>query len=156
MTTADDVARQYRHWAERLMRSMRIQRQRAYAKGEHASHDAEIYTLLLANYVSLVYRAAGRRKDEPDPIHPDVVQLSHDLEHRFPRLRRFRNFHGHPPFPEHTPDEVTWSGFSDGVWALLADGGAVPIADIELDHDFVEDVHDKLLTALDAVVDPPT
>jgi hypothetical protein len=81
-------AEQYEFIAARLMRALRIQRDRVNQGGEHASHDAEVYALYLANFRSLVYWAAGRRDDEPTPIDLDLVPLSQEINARWPRLRR--------------------------------------------------------------------
>ena len=151
---AVDEARQYRHYADRLMRGLRIQHERANGGGNPwASHDAELYSTLLANYSALLYRAGGRRTDEPDALHPDLESLSVELDTRFPRLRNFRNFLSHPPKPMLLDDEETWHLFSDGPMAALKDGGAEYIVDVEMDHDYVELVHRRFLRMLDDVID---
>lgn len=149
-----DQAGQYRHFANRLMRGMTVQRERALANGEYAAHDADMYARLLADYASLVYQAAGLRTAHPGSLSPDLVACSDDLEQSFPRLRRFRNFLGHPPFAEFEADEETWFSFNDGPVAMLSDGRAEPIVDIELDHARVESIHAEVIAILDEVIGP--
>ncbi|MCU1358808.1 MAG: hypothetical protein JWN99_97 [Ilumatobacteraceae bacterium] len=108
-----------------------------------------MYTLLLANFEALVYRAAGLRADEPEPVDPSFPNLYLRIKQRFPRLRRWRNYLGHPPFLQLEGNEHGWATFDDGVWALLDDGTAESIVDIEIDHLVVRRFVDELIVCLE-------
>lgn len=112
-----------------------------------------MYTTILASYSALIYRAAGKRKDEPTPIDPEVAALSDELEARFPRLRNFRNLLQHPPIAMMLDDEQSWHLFSDGPMVMLNDGGAAYIVDVEMDHDFVMQLHRRFLRIVNRAID---
>jgi hypothetical protein len=76
------------------------------------------------------------------------VTLSEGFDRRFPRLRSFRNYCGHPPIPKLEADEVSWHRFSDGIMTLLSDGRVEYIVDAESDHQFVRWTHMQFVAAV--------
>ena len=83
--------------------------------------------------------------------HENAVQgageVHDEMLERWPLLPEVRNWWIHARGMEWT----TW--FSDGVYRLQPDGGAVPVIDVKDDHEDVERIYDRLCLALGPLPD---
>lgn len=90
----------FAQWAKHLRRALRLQWDRIEADPYRADVDIDViqFAQAAAHLQSLLYRAAGLRKDEAICYRQDCATLYDRVHVAVPLLREFRNFLAHPPF----------------------------------------------------------
>lgn len=128
-----------RWYCDLAVEAARLQHRRLQ-DGETSRPDVDFYVLSVWRLLELARQASDN----------DVVgarQIHNDMLARWPLLPEVRNWWIHARAMEWT----TW--FSDGIYRLQPDGGAVPVIDVLEDHGDVEHFYDQLCHALGPLPD---
>lgn len=128
-----------RWYCTHAIEAARLQRQRVL-RTEALRYDLDFYLLCVWRLYELA-RQAGKLKVA------DATTLQNEMRQRWPLLDEVRNWWTHAK-------KIEWtSWFSDGIYRLHPDGTAVPVIDVEDDHQEVEAFYERLCAALPPLPD---